>query len=82
MRMAPLATTEEDVYCKNCGEILYRILRDDNGTATMKDPAVLPESDGIQKYFRCPTCRGRNLAMPIEDPPGSRYYEIVGFIRS
>jgi len=48
----------------------------------MKDPAAEPESDGVQKFYRCPTCRGKNLAMLIEEPPGSQYYQIAGFIRS
>ena len=73
---------EDDVYCRNCSELLYRILRREDGTTVMKDPSVAPASAGIQKFFLCPTCRGKNLAMLIEDPPGSRYYEIAGFIRS
>lgn len=77
-----MALSEEEVYCRNCSELLFRIVRKDDGTTHMKDPGSEPESDGIQKYFRCPTCRGKNLAMLIEDPPGSRYYEIAGFIRS
>lgn len=73
---------EEEVYCRNCSELLYRLVRSDDGTTQMKPPAAEPESDGSQRYFRCPTCRGKNLAMLIEDPPGSRYYEIAGFTRS
>ena len=77
-----MAVIEDDVYCRNCSELLYRILRREDGTTVMKDPSVAPDSDGIQKFFLCPACRGKNLAMLIEDPPGSRYYEIAGFIRS
>jgi hypothetical protein len=77
-----MTVAEDDIYCRNSSELLYRILRRDDGTTVMKDPSVAPESDGIQKFFRCPTCRGKNLAMLIEDPPGSRYFEIAGFIRS
>jgi len=74
---------EDDVYCLNRSELLFRILRREDGTTVMKDPAGEPSSDGVQKYFLCPTCHGKNLAiMLIEDPPGSRYYEIAGFIRS
>ncbi|MBI1983655.1 MAG: hypothetical protein HYS61_05600 [Acidobacteria bacterium] len=74
--------TVDDVYCRNCSELLFRILRREDGSAVMKDPSLEPASDGLHKYFLCPTCRGKNLAMLIEDPPGSRYYEIAGFIRS
>ncbi len=77
-----MATIEDDVFCHNCGELLYRVLRADDGTTIMKDAALEPESDGLQKYFRCPTCQGKNLAMLVEDPPGSRYYEIAGFSRA
>ncbi len=77
-----MGSTEDDVYCRNCGELLFRIVRDDDGTTRMKESAPEPESDGVQKYYRCPTCRGKNLVMLIDDPPGSRYYEIAGFIRS
>ncbi len=76
-----MPSSEDEVYCRNCSEMLFRIVRQDGGTTHMKDPGFEPESDGIQKYFRCPTCGGKNLAMLVEDPPGSRYYEIAGFIR-
>ena len=74
--------TEEDIFCRNCSELLYRILRREDGVITMKDSAPLPDSDGDQKYYRCPTCGGRNLVMQVEDPPGSRYYQVVGFSRA
>jgi hypothetical protein len=77
-----MESVEDEVYCRNCSELLFRTMRSEDGTTQMKSPAVEPESDGFQKYFRCPTCRGKNLAMLIEDPPGSRFYEIAGFIRS
>lgn len=77
-----MGAIEDEVYCRNCSELLFRILRQDDGIIVMKDPALMPESDGVQKYFRCPTCQGKNHAMLIEDPPGSRYYELAGFIRS
>ena len=72
----------DEVYCRNCSEMLFRTVRNDDGTMRMKDPGVEPETDGVQKYYRCPTCRGKNLARLIEDPPGSRYYAIAGFVRS
>ena len=78
----PMGSTEDEVYCRNCSELLFRIARHDDGTTRMKNPAVEPESDGAQKYFRCPTCRRKNLVMLIEDPPGSRYYKIVALIPS
>ncbi len=78
----PMGLVEEEVYCRNCSELLFRTIRSDDGAIRMKQTSVEPESDGNQKYFRCPTCRGKNLAMLIEDPPGSRYYEIAGFSRS
>ena len=74
--------TEEDLFCRNCSELLYRILRREDGATVMKDSAPLPESDGDQKFYHCPTCGGRNLVMLVEEPPGSRYYEVVGFSRS
>lgn len=77
-----MALTEEEVYCRNCGELLFRIVRADDGTTRMKDTSPEPESDGFQKYYPCPTCRGKNLVMLIEEPSGSRYYEIAGFARS
>lgn len=77
--MAPMV---DEVYCRNCSELLFHVVRFDDGTTRMKDSAPEPESDGVQKYYRCSTCQGKNLAMLIEDPPGSRYYEIAGFIRS
>ncbi len=77
-----MASTDDEIYCRNCGELLYRIVRHDDGTTHMKDSAPEPESDGIQKYYPCPTCRGKNLVMLIDEPPGTRYYEIAGFIRS
>ena len=51
----------EEVYCRKCSELLFRIVRGHDGTVQMKDPALAPESDGIHKYYRCPTCRGKNL---------------------
>ncbi len=72
----------EDVCCRNCGEVLFAIVRQPDGSMLMRDPGVEPESDGVQKYFLCPACEGKNLVMLIDDPPGSRYYEIAGFIRS
>lgn len=77
-----MGATEDEVYCGNCSELLFRIVRYDDGTRRMKESAPEPESDGFQKYYRCPTCRGRNLVMLIDDPPGNRYYQIAGFIRS
>lgn len=77
--MAPIS---DEVYCRNCSELLFHVVHRDDGTTVMTESAPEPESDGFQKYYRCPTCRGKNLAMLIEDPPGSRYYEIAGFIRS
>lgn len=77
-----MGSTVDEVYCRNCGELLFRIVREGDGTVRMNDPGNEPESDGFQKYYRCATCRGKNLAMLVEDPPGSRYYEIAGFIRS
>lgn len=77
-----MSAVEDDVYCRNCGELLYRVLRHDDGTTCMKESAPEPESDGVQKYYRCPTCDGKNLVMLIDDPPGNRYYEIAGFSRS
>jgi DNA-directed RNA polymerase subunit RPC12/RpoP len=77
-----MALIEDDVFCSNCGELLFRVLRADDGPTVMKERGLEPESDGVQKYFRCPTCHGKNLAMLIEDPPGSYYYDIAGFIRS
>jgi hypothetical protein len=77
-----VALSVNEVYCRNCSELLFRTVRSEDGTVRMKDPGMEPETDGIQKYYRCPTCRGKNLAMLIEDPPGSRYYEIAGFARS
>ncbi len=77
-----MGETIDEVYCRNCSELLFRIARRDDGTVHMKDPAAEPESDGVQKFYRCPTCRGKNLAMLIEEPPGSQYYQIAGFIRS
>jgi DNA-directed RNA polymerase subunit RPC12/RpoP len=77
-----MGSTVDEVYCRNCSELLFRIVRNDDGTVQMSDPAGEPESDGAQKYYRCPTCRGKNLAMLIEDPPGSRYYAIAGFTRA
>jgi hypothetical protein len=76
-----VASTEEEVYCRNCSELLFRIVRQDDGTAQMKASSPEPESDGFQKYYHCPTCRGKNLVMLINEPTGSRYYEIAGFIR-
>lgn len=73
---------EEEIYCRNCSELLYRILRNDDGTMVMKDPCAEPASDGVQKFFLCPTCGGKNLAMLVEDPAGSHYYEIAGFSRA
>jgi hypothetical protein len=73
---------EEEIYCRNCSELLFRVLRNDDGTTVMQDPGVEPESDGVQKFFRCSTCGGKNLVMLIEDPPSSRYYEIAGFSRA
>ncbi len=77
-----MGSTEDEVYCRNCGQLLFSTVREDDGTTQMKDFAPEPESDGVQKYYRCPTCRGKTLVMLIEEPPGSRYYEIAGFIRS
>lgn len=77
-----MGSTEDDAYCRNCGEWLFRIVRHDDGTAQMKESSPEPESDGAQKFFRCPTCLGKNLVMLIDEPPGSRYYEIAGFSRS
>jgi hypothetical protein len=77
-----MTPTEDEIFCRNCGELLYRVLRSDDGIITMKNPAVEPERDGIQKFFRCPTCFGKNLVMLVEDPPGSRFYELAGFMRS
>jgi hypothetical protein len=77
-----VALSVDEVYCRNCSEMLFRTVRNEDGTVRMNDPGMEPETDGIQKYYRCPTCRGKNLAMLIEDPPGSRYYEIAGFVRS
>ncbi len=77
-----MASTEDEIYCRNCSEVLFRIIRHDDGRTVMTESAPEPESDGVQKYYRCPTCRGKNLVMLIDDPPGSRYYEIAGFIRS
>jgi len=77
-----MGSTEDEVDCRNCGELLYRIVREDDLTTRMKDSTLEPESDGIQKCFRCPTCGGKNLAMLIEEPPRTRYYEIAGFSRS
>ncbi len=73
---------EDEIYCRNCGELLFRIVRDADGTTRMKEGAPEPESDGFEKFYSCPTCRGKNLVMLIEEPPGSRYYEIAGFTRS
>jgi hypothetical protein len=56
-----MAVNEGDAYCRNCGELLYRILRRGDGTTAIKDPSVEPASNGIQKFFRCPTCRGKTL---------------------
>lgn len=77
-----MSLTEDEVLCRNCGELLYCVLRSDAGIITMKNPALEPESDGIQKFFLCPACAGKNLVMLIEEPPGSRYYELAGYIRS
>lgn len=77
-----MGSTEDEVYCRNCSELLFRIARYDDGTTRMTESSPEPESDGVQKYYRCPTCGGKNLAMLIDDPPGSRYYEIAGFVRS
>ena len=74
--------TEEDFFCRNCSELLYCILRREDGVTSMKDSAPLPESDGDQKFYRCPTCGGRNLVMLEEEPAGSHYYQVVGFSRS
>ena len=74
--------TEEDTFCRNCSELLYHTLHREDGVITMKDSAPLPESDGTQKFYRCPTCGGLNLAMLVEEPPGSHYYRVVGFSRS
>ncbi len=76
-----MALSEDEVYCRGCGELLYRILRHDDGATTMKDPGVRPQTDAAQEYFRCPTCRGKNLAALVEDPPGSCYYAIIQFTR-
>jgi hypothetical protein len=54
-----MATVEDDVYCRNCSKLLFRTLRHDDGTTVMKDSSVEPASDGIQKFFLCPTCRGK-----------------------
>lgn len=77
-----MGATEDEVYCRNCTELLFRIVRQDDGTMRMKDPTVEPESEGAQEYFRCPTCRGKNMVTLIEDPPGSHYYSVEGFVRS
>ncbi len=77
-----MAATEDEVYCRNCSELLFRIVRHDDGTTRMTESAPEPESDGFQKYYRCPTCHGKNLVMLVDEPAGSRYYEIAGFIRS
>jgi len=77
-----VALIEDEIYCRNCGELLFRVVRDANGTTCMKEGAREPESDGLQKFYTCPTCQGKNLVMLIEEPPGSHYYEIAGFSRS
>lgn len=77
-----VALIEDEIYCRNCGELLYRIVHNADGTTRMKEGAAEPESDGFRKFYSCPTCQGKNLVMLIEEPPGSRYYEIAGFIRS
>ena len=77
-----MGPTEDDVVCRNCGEFLYQAVRGEDRTTLMKDATSEPERNGIQKYFRCPTCRRKNLAKLIDDPPGNRYYEIAGVIRS
>jgi DNA-directed RNA polymerase subunit RPC12/RpoP len=77
-----MGSTEDEVYCRNCSELLFRIVRHDDGTTQMKESSLEPESDGVQKYYRCPTCRGKNLVMLIDEPSGTRYYEIAGFSRA
>jgi DNA-directed RNA polymerase subunit RPC12/RpoP len=77
-----MASVVDEVYCRNCSELLFHVVRHDNGTTVMKESAPEPESNGIQKYYRCPTCQGKNLVMLIEEPRGCRYYEVAGFIRS
>lgn len=72
---------EEDVLCRNCSESLFQVLRRDDGAIIMKNAGNEPESDGFQRYFRCPNCQGKNLAMLVEDRQGNRYYELAGFIR-
>ncbi len=73
---------EDEIYCRNCGEPLFRVVRDAGGTTRIKEGTPEPDSDGVQKFYRCPTCQGKNLVMLIEEPPGGRYYEIAGFTRS
>jgi hypothetical protein len=77
-----MAGSEDKVYCRNCSELLFRVPHQADGATVMKDPPLEPASDGIQKFFLCPTCCEKDLAMLIEDPPGSRYDGIAGFIRS
>jgi DNA-directed RNA polymerase subunit RPC12/RpoP len=77
-----MASVVDEVYCRNCSELLFHVVRHDDGTTVMKESAPEPESNGIQKYYRCPTCQGKNLVMLIEEPRGCRYYEVAGFIRS
>ncbi len=47
-----------DETCRNCGEVLFQKKVEDDGTTSMADPGVWPESDGESKYFRCPACGG------------------------
>ncbi len=77
-----MGSAEEKVYCRNCGELLYRVVHEDDGSTRMKDFAPEPQREGAQQYFRCPTCRGKNLVTLVRNPAGSRYYEVVGFVRS
>ncbi len=77
-----MGSTEDEVYCSGCTELLFRVIRQDDGTTLMKSADPKPEEDGSQLYFRCPTCRSKNLVRLVQVPLGSHYYEIFGFVRS
>lgn len=67
--------------CRNCGEVLFQKRLFEDGHTEMLDSSLWPESDGEIKYFRCPSCRGKNLVTVDQEPGKPRVYEIVGFIR-
>jgi DNA-directed RNA polymerase subunit RPC12/RpoP len=58
--------------CLNCGGTLFeKVLLDDKGHLAMSaDSALELETDGVDHFYRCPSCSAKNVVIDSESRSG------------